>query len=68
MVIILGDFNACIGSNFVLHGSVIGPHGLGECNEIKERLFDFCMSNQLPHYQHKVSEQATPSGNLVLQW
>ena len=47
MVIILGDFNACIGYDFVSPSSMIGPHGLGECNENGMRLLNFCVSNQL---------------------
>ena len=47
MVIILGDFNAHVGSNFVLHSSVIGRHGLGEYNKNGTTLLDFCVSNQL---------------------
>ena len=41
MVIILGDFDASIGYDFVLHSSVISPHGLGECNENGMRPLDF---------------------------
>ena len=63
MVIIMGNFNACIGSNFVSHISVIGPHGLGECDENGMRLLDFCMSNKLliinTWFQHKPLYQAT---------
>ena len=63
MVIILGDFNAHVGSDFVLHGSVIGPHGLGECNENGTRLLDLCVSNQFlitnTWFQHKPLHQAT---------
>ena len=47
MVILLGEYNARVGSNFVSHSSVIGLHGLGECNANGTRLLDFCMSNQL---------------------
>ena len=57
MVVILGDFNARVGSDFSVRKAVIGPHGLGERNENGLRLLDFCMSNQLlitnTQFQHK---------------
>ena len=60
---ILGDSNACVGSDIMLHSSVIGPHGLGECNERGTRLLDFCVSNQLLitniWFQHKPLHQVT---------
>ena len=63
MVIILGDFNAHVGSNFVSHSSVVGPHGLGECSENRTRLLDFCVSNQLlltnTWFQNKPLHQMT---------
>ena len=63
IVIILGDFNARVGSNFVSRSSVIGPQGLGECNEDRMRLLDLCVSNKLlitnTWFQHKPLHQAT---------
>ena len=63
MVIILGDFNTHAGSDFVSHSSVIGPHGLSECNEKGTSLLDFCVRNQLlitnTLFQHKPLHQAT---------
>ena len=41
MVMILGDFNACVGSNLVSQSSVTGSRGLGECNKNGTRLLDF---------------------------
>ena len=63
MVIILGDLDARVGSYFLLHSSVIGCHGHGECNENGTRLLGFRVSNQLLitniWFQHKPLHQAT---------
>ena len=63
LLVILGDFNARVGSDFSSWNLVIGPHGIGECNENAERLLDFCASNQLiitnTWFQHKHLHQAT---------
>ena len=40
MLLVLGDFNARVGSNFQSWRSVIGPHGIGDCNGNGERLLD----------------------------
>ena len=47
LLVILGDFNARVGSDHSTWNLVIGPHGTGECNENGEQLLDFCASNQL---------------------
>ena len=63
LLVILGDFNARVGSDHSTWNSVIGPHGTGECNENGERLLDFCASNQLivsnTWFQHKPLHQVT---------
>ena len=33
LLVILGDFNAHVGSNHSSRNSVTSPHGIGECNE-----------------------------------
>ena len=63
LLVILGDFNARVGSNNSSWSSVIGPHGIGECNVNGVRLLDFCASNQLivsnTWFQHKRLHQTT---------
>ena len=63
MIIIMGDFNARVGSDSNQWKAVIGPHGLGVSNENGKRLLDFCSANQLivtnTWFQHKPLHQAT---------
>ena len=50
-----------MGSDYSSWSSVIGPHGIGECNENGERLLDFCDRNQTASYVYVVSTQVTTS-------
>ena len=63
MVVVMGDFNARVGSDVSPWGTVLGPHGFGDVNENGERLLDFCANNQLvltnTWFQHKVIHKAT---------
>ena len=63
MLLVLGDFNARVGSDFQSWGSVIGPHGMGVCNSNGQRLLDFCTNNQLlvtnTWFRHKPIHKAT---------
>ena len=52
MLVIMGDFNARVGSDCSSWSSFTGPHGIGEHNENDEGLLDICTSNQL--IQHLV--------------
>ena len=63
MLLFLGDFNARVGTDFQSWRSVIGPHGMGDCNHNGERLLDFCANNQLlvtnTWFKHKNIHKAT---------
>ena len=63
LLVILGDINARVGSDHSSWNSVIGPHGIGECNENGERLLNVCASNQLEvsntWFRHKPLHQVT---------
>ena len=47
MTILMGDFNAKIGSNNTGYEEVMGKQGLGEMNENGEKFADLCSLNQL---------------------
>ena len=63
MIVVMGDFNARVGSDFNQWGSDVGPHRPSECNENGERLLDFCACNNLivtyTWFQHKPIHQLT---------
>ena len=63
MTIILGDFNARVGSRSSQWSSVIGPYGPRELNENGEQLLDFCAGHDLivsnTWFQHKPIHQLT---------
>ena len=63
LFVISGDFNARVGSDLSSWNSVIGSHGVGECNDNGERLLDFCAGNQLivtnTWLPHKLLHKAT---------
>lgn len=47
VIILMGDFNARVGSDYKVHAGIIGQHGLGRCNFNGELLLDFCARNNL---------------------
>ena len=57
MVLVLGDFNARVGSDLQSWGSVIGPHSMGDCNS-----WIFVPITSL------VQAQAHPQSYLVPEW
>ena len=63
MTLILGDFNARIGSRSSQWRSVIGPHGPDELDENGECLLDLCANDNLiianTWFQHKPIHQLT---------
>ena len=63
MTIVLGDFNARVGSRSSQWSSVIGPYGPRELNENGEQLLDFCAGHDLivsnTWFQHKPIHQLT---------
>ena len=67
MTIVLGDFNARVGSRSSQWSSVIGPYGPRELNENGEQLLDFCASHDLivsnTWFQHKPIHQLTSYRN-----
>ena len=73
MTILMGDFNAKIGSDNTGYEDIMGTHGLGQMNENGERFADLCALNQLvirgsirgkiskPHGDPQTTEQRTRS-------
>ena len=63
LLVIIGGFDARLGSDCSSWNSVMGSYGIGECNKNGERLLDFCTSNHMlvsnTWFQHKLLHQAT---------
>nr|KAG5707916.1 hypothetical protein BaRGS_031647 [Batillaria attramentaria] len=63
MTILMGDFNAKIGSDNTGYEDTMGTHGLGQMNGNGERFADFCALNQLviggSIFPHKRIHKAT---------
>ena len=47
MIVVMGDFNAKVGSNNTNREEVMGKHGVGDMNDNGERLCNFCSMNGL---------------------
>ena len=69
MVIIMGDFNARVGSDNEMWRSVIGSHSPDQRNENGERLLDFCACNDLvvtnTCFPHKTIHKCTHGSATV---
>ncbi|CAG9128775.1 unnamed protein product [Plutella xylostella] len=62
-IIVLGDFNARIGSNSTDWSDCIGAHGIGNMNDNGQRLLEFCTSHGLcatnTFFQNKVAHKVS---------
>ncbi|XP_071823877.1 craniofacial development protein 2-like [Apostichopus japonicus] len=62
-LILMGDFNAKIGTDQNTWSPAMGRFGLGKINERGEKLLEFCMLNKLTvcstHFQHKDCRKVT---------
>nr|KAG5709545.1 hypothetical protein BaRGS_001595 [Batillaria attramentaria] len=66
MTILMGDFNAKIGSDNTGYENTMGTHGLGQMNENGERFADFCALNQLVIGGKHLPTQAHPQGHMEI--
>ena len=47
ILLVMGDLNAKVGEDNEGYENIIGSHGVGERNDNRERLVDFCALNNL---------------------
>lgn len=47
VIMLMGDFNARVGSDYRVYEGCLGKHGVGKCNSNGELLLDFCIRNNL---------------------
>ena len=74
LILLLGDFNAKVGSNNTSFETVMGKHGIGEMNENGELFADFCSFNKLviggsvfPHKRVHKATWVSPDGRTENQ-
>ena len=71
ILIVMGDFNAKIGSDNVGRGHVMGREGLGQINESGELFADFCSFNNIviggSLFRHKRIHKAWISSNHLTE-
>ena len=72
--IVMGDFNAKVGSDNSNYEDIMGKHGLGEANDNGERFLAFCSFNSLviggtvfPHKRIHKATWVSPDGNTENQ-
>ncbi|XP_072022999.1 craniofacial development protein 2-like [Amphiura filiformis] len=62
-LILMGDFNAKIGSDSKTWTPAMGKYGIGKINSRGEKLLEFCMLHKLTvcntHFQHKACRKVT---------
>ena len=62
-VILMGDFNAKVGSEHNIWAPALGKYGLGQINSRGEKLLEFCMVHKLgvcnTYFQHKECRRST---------
>ena len=83
MTILIGDFNAKIGSDNTGYEDIMGTHGLGHMNENGECFADLCALNQLviggsifphlrastkPHGDSQTTERRTMIDHICISW
>nr|KAG5711442.1 hypothetical protein BaRGS_025869 [Batillaria attramentaria] len=66
MTILMGDFNAKIGSDNTGYEDTMGTHGLGQMNENGERFADFCALNQLVIGGSIFPHKRNPQGHMEI--
>ena len=63
VIMLMGDFNARVGTDFQVYGKCIGKHGVGKCNSNGELLLEFCSRNKLAitntMFRHRVALKGT---------
>ena len=62
-IIILGDFNARVGSSYLTWAGVIGNHGYGKIDANGHRLLSLCSKSYSCHQQSIYDERYT-QGNM----
>ena len=69
LYVVVGDFNARVGSGSGTEDEdwrqVRGIHGIGQLNDAGDELLSFFSLFGSPHFQHAVSQEGHPQGNVA---